>query len=72
MFFSIDRVEDRIAVLIDDDGNSTEAAAELFDTPPAEGQIVWLTDGRYRFDPEETATRRAEILALMRKLFDGE
>ena len=69
MFFSVDKTEGAIVVLVDESGDLIETAADRFDVPPAEGQIVALVGDRYVYDPEETAARRAEVLKLIRGLF---
>lgn len=72
LLFSIDRIEGELVVLVDESGQTRDVAKRLFDTPPAEGQMVSPVNGRYVYDPKETAARRAEMLALMRRVFGGE
>lgn len=66
--YSVDRVENGIAVLVDDQGDSHPVS--LADLPEDIhcGDVVCLQDGVYLRDDEETQARRAYVLSLQQKL----
>lgn len=66
--YSVDRVENGIAVLVDDRGDSHPVSlADLPDDVRC-GDMMCLLDGVYQRDDEETQARRAYVLSLQQKL----
>ena len=67
---AIDRFEDGLAVCETEDGQSMTFPCDLLPPDSREGDWLLLReDGVLLADPEETERRRAQILALQRKLF---
>ena len=68
MFYAIDRFEEELAVLVDDEENTSTVERALLPKDAVQGDVLTLEEGRYRRDGEETARRREEILRLQEKL----
>ncbi len=69
MFYSIDRFEENLAVLIsDEDGSSVTVSRELVPAEAEEGSVLFLSEGRYICDLEETSNRRKRLFTLTKKL----
>ena len=67
--YSIDRIVDSVAVLIDDDGQVTELSTELLPEGAKEGDIL-LSDGTsYQREHEKTVTHKEEVASLIDSLF---
>lgn len=66
---SIDRFEENYAVCVDDDGNVTDIEKNLIDKNAAEGDFIYLKDGRYYVAADRTQAEREEISALQDELF---
>ena len=65
----IDRFEGDYAVVEDTDTEEmTLIERELIDKDARESDVIVLTDGMYHTDAEATKKRRAEVLALFKKL----
>lgn len=67
---SIDRIEENIAVCIDDDGNICNIDLSLIEGGPAEGDIIYPDGERYKISADETQRRREEIEELQDQLFE--
>ena len=70
MIFSVDRIENGLAVL--EDENGTMQTVPLAQLPPdtCEGAVLRLAEGVWTIDTDEAARRRTEALrlqALLRK-----
>lgn len=70
MMYSLDRIEDGIAVLIDDNGDSVEVSSSALPEGAKEGDILNESEGVFSLCTDETALRRAEALAMQRKLMN--
>lgn len=69
MFYSIDRLEESLAVLIsNEDGSIVYVSREELPCSAKEGNILTFKDGKYIFDPEETARRRKSLFLRTRRL----
>ena len=65
MTYTIDRIEDRLAVLEDEDGGCTNVPVTLLPDGAREGDVLtWTEPGIWAVDAAETAARRARIHAL--------
>jgi len=67
-FYSVDRIEDDLVVLIDDNMEQSVEPLGLFSETPCEGDIVYFEDNVYKIDRGETQTRRDEANQLLDKL----
>ncbi len=61
-FFSVDRFEEDFAVLEDDGQKHSNVLRSKLPVGVGEGDILFLLDGQYFFDKEETERRRNYIL----------
>lgn len=69
MFYSIDRIEGGVAVLISDaDSSLITVPADMLSPDAGEGGIVRLENGQYVYDAEETAARRRAFFERTRRL----
>ena len=69
MFYSIDRFESELAVLIADDDCSQTAVPREYIPPDAEeGSILRYENGQYIYDAEETASRRNAVLERLKRM----
>lgn len=57
MFYAIDRFEEELAVLVDDEENTSTVERALLPEDAVQGDVLTLEEGRYRRDGEETARR---------------
>ena len=67
--FSVDRFEDDVAVLVDDNGNTTDVNKTVLPDNAKQGSILRFEDGKYELDPQEEDSRRKRIASLQNKLF---
>lgn len=71
MFFSIDLIEETVALCVDDDGATRAIALELIDGEIKEGSVlVESANGRFAPDKDEEEKRRNENFVLAESLFD--
>ncbi len=71
MYFSIDIIEETVALCIDDDGATRAIALDLIDGEVSEGAVlVENGNGRYSLDKDEEAKRRESNFKLAESLFD--
>ncbi len=71
MFFSIDLIEETVALCVDDDGATRAIALELIDGEIKEGSVlVESENGRFVPDKDEEEKRRNENFVLAESLFD--
>lgn len=71
MFFSIDLIEETVALCVDDDGATRAIALELIDGEIKEGSVlVESANGRFVPDKHEEEKRRNENFVLAESLFD--
>lgn len=66
MIYSVDRIEENIAVCIDENGNRIELKNDGFH----EGDILEKIGERFVVNKEKTDKKREEIFKLQEKLFD--
>ena len=65
----IDRFEGEFAVVENTDTEEmTLIKKELIDKDAMESDVIVMTDGMYYTDAEATKKRRAEVLALLKKM----
>ena len=67
--FSVDRFEDDYAVLVDENGDTTDVRKSVLPEKTREGSILKYEDGKYELDPQEEDSRRKRIASLQNKLF---
>lgn len=70
MFFSVDRIENNTAVLIDDGGGKTDADFSEFNSLPRQGMIYRLENGKYIHDEAEEKARKKRIADLQKNIFN--
>lgn len=68
--FSLDRVEEGVAVLIAQDGASFHVLRKMLPQDTREGDLVALQSGKWTILREETDELQAELFALQESLFD--
>lgn len=68
IFYSVDRIENGVAVLIDDDGRSLTERLERLPADVGEGAVLRRTEQGYVVDTDEESTRRKTVLSLQEKL----
>lgn len=65
----IDRFEEDIAVIEDTESeNHFEVKRELIADDVSEGDVVSLINGIYEAEKDETKKRKADVLALLKKI----
>lgn len=67
--FSIDRIEDELAVLIDDEGNVKKVSLKQLPPDVTEGDVLNFDGNKYVFDPSKTTAKRKEVKSLIDQLF---
>lgn len=71
MYFSVDIIEETVALCVDDDGATRAISLELIDGEAKEGSVlVENENGRYSLDKDEEEKRRNENFVLAESLFD--
>ena len=71
MYFSVDIIEETVALCIDDDGATHAIALDLIDGEVSEGAVlVENENGRYSLDKDEEERRRESNFKLAESLFD--
>ena len=69
MKYSIDRIEENIAVCEDDDGNVLKLSVDELPQEIREGDIMEKTESGFVIDADETKARRKKIAELQRNIF---
>ena len=67
---SVDRLEDKTAVLLFDDGEERIINIKILDFLVEEGMILKETDGVFLLDRTETKRRKNEASALLKKILN--
>ncbi len=67
-FFAIDRFEENFAVLEDEDESHINVLRSKLPIGVNEGDVMFLLDGHYFFDKEETERRRNYIIEKLKIL----
>lgn len=68
-YFSVDRTENDLAVLIDESGQKLDVPFSEFETKPCEGMVFRLENNLYIRDEKEEQIRRKRISDLQKQLF---
>lgn len=69
MKYSVDRIEEGIAVCEDENGERMTVKVEEIPFAVKEGDIIRETDGVFEILPDETADRKKRIAALQKSIF---
>ena len=68
ILYSIDRFENDMAVLVDEEGDSLCVAVSQLPASVRSGDVLVRQKDTYRYDPDETEMRRTHIRSLQEKL----
>lgn len=68
-YFSVDRTENDLAILIGENGQRIEVPFSEFDIIPYEGMVFRLENNLYIRDEKEEKIRRKRISDLQKQLF---
>lgn len=67
--FIIDRFEGDFAVVENtEDENMIQIEKKMIDEAAREGDVIFLSEGKYKVDIEATERRRREVLELLRNI----
>ncbi len=69
MKFSVDRIEGKTAVLIDEERNGITVSLSLLPDGIKPGSMLIKAEERYIFDEEETKRRKKRLYDLQNSLF---
>ena len=69
MKYSIDRIEENIAVCEGDDGNVLKLKLDELPENIREGDIIVRTENGYTIDTDETSVRRKKMAEMQRNIF---
>lgn len=69
MRYSIERIEEKIALCEDDDGNVIRIKTEDLPTGTREGDIIEQTENGLNVNADETERRRKKMAELQKGLF---
>ncbi len=69
MEYSIDRFEENIAVLIDENEAIQHISKELLPQEAKEGDILLFDGETYQLDKDATTARKEEVCSLIDQLF---
>lgn len=69
MIFSIDRIEENLAVCEDENGRQVKFELELLPKNVREGDIIRRTDDGFIIDVDEAAERRRKMAQMQKSLF---
>ena len=70
MKYSIDRIEENIAVCEGDDGNVLKLKLDELPENIREGDIIEKTENGFIIDADETQLRRKKMAEMQKKLFN--
>ncbi|MBO6140430.1 MAG: DUF3006 domain-containing protein [Ruminococcus sp.] len=70
MYYSVDRADGEYVMLCDDDGETREIRRFHFEGDVKTGGIYRFEQGRFIYDGQETARRKARIRALEEEVFE--
>lgn len=68
-YFSVDRIENGLAVLIGEKGQKLDVPFSEFKIKPCEGMVFRHEDNRYIRDEKEEQIRKKRIFDLQKQLF---
>lgn len=69
MKYSVDRIEENIAICEDDDGNVLKLNVDELPQEIREGDIIEKTENGFVIDADETQLRRKKMAELQRNIF---
>ena len=67
--YSVDRIVEKTAVLVDDDGNTKEVSVSSLPSAVKESDILIFDGTDYRINEEETKIKKEEVRSLIDSLF---
>ena len=67
--YTIDRIEENIAVITDESENRTYVPKDMIDGNVRENAVVTKNGSRWEIDEENTEKRKAEIKTRLERLF---
>lgn len=70
MKYSVERIEDNIALCEDDLGKTIKLRLDELPKGTREGEIIVLTENGYTIDSDETSARRKKMAEMQKKLFN--
>lgn len=68
-YFSVDRTENDLAILIGASGQKLDVPFSEFETEPCEGMVFRLESNRYIRDEKEEQIRKKRIFDLQKQIF---
>lgn len=69
MKYSVDRIEEKIAICEDDDGNVLKLNVDELPQEIREGDIIEKKENGFVIDSDETQLRRKKMAELQRNIF---
>jgi hypothetical protein len=70
MLYTLDRIEGGIAVLVDENGESTDITLAQLGENTAQGSVFEKTDDGFSYKEELTQSRREKLIKRTRNMFD--
>lgn len=70
MKYSVERIEDNIALCEDDLGKTIKLSLDELPENIREGEIIVRTENGYTIDSDETSARRKKMAEMQKKLFN--
>ena len=70
MKYSIDRIEENVALCEDDLGKTVKLRIDELPENIREGDIIVRTENGYTIDSDETSVRRKKMAEMQKKLFN--
>ena len=70
MKYSIDRIEENVALCEDDLGKTVKLRLDELPENIREGDIIVRTENGYTIDSDETSVRRKKMAEMQKKLFN--
>ena len=70
MKYSIDRIEENVALCEDDLGKTVKLRLDELSENIREGDIIVRTENGYTIDSDETSVRRKKMAEMQKKLFN--
>ena len=70
MKYSVERIEENIALCEDDLGKTVKLRLDELPENIREGEIIVLTENGYTIDSDETSSRRKKMAEMQKKLFN--
>ena len=70
MKYSVERIEENIALCEDDLGKTVKLRLDELPENIREGDIIFRTENGYTIDSDETSVRRKKMAEMQKKLFN--